>query len=66
MPYIISSECIYCGSCESACPRGAIFPDESQYKINQDQCNECGNCVVVCPEKAIKKVSLEEMAELED
>ena len=65
MPYIITENCIYCGVCESACPRGAIYPDESQYKIDQTQCNECGNCLSVCPEGAIKKVSMEELAELD-
>lgn len=36
--------CVYCGSCESICPRGAISTND-RFRINEMVCNNCGNCL---------------------
>lgn len=53
MAYVISSECISCGSCEGECPTGAIALGSDQYEINPDTCIDCGSCVGACPVDAI-------------
>jgi len=65
MPHIIGSECNYCGACQGVCPRGAIYAGDDSYVIDNDICDDCGQCVEACPVKCIKKVSLEELVELE-
>jgi NAD-dependent dihydropyrimidine dehydrogenase PreA subunit len=53
--YVITDECIACGSCEAECPVEAISEADSGdiYVIDQDICTECGTCVDVCPTEAI-------------
>ncbi|NLF80112.1 MAG: 4Fe-4S binding protein [Clostridia bacterium] len=51
MTYVISDECLACGSCLSECPSGAIVEGDI-YKITDD-CLECGACVDSCPVGAI-------------
>ena len=34
MAYVITDECIACGSCEGECPEGAIFEGEEKYFID--------------------------------
>ncbi len=53
MAYVISDECISCGTCESECPMGAISEGAEHYEINADECTECGTCASVCPSEAI-------------
>ncbi len=53
MAYVISSECIMCGACESECPVGAISEGDGQYVIDADKCIDCGACAEVCPVEAI-------------
>lgn len=53
MAYVISDECISCGSCEATCPAGAISEGASHYEINADSCLECGACADGCPVGAI-------------
>jgi len=53
MPYVITDECIACGSCESECPVEAISEGDDKYVIDPDKCTDCGACVEVCPVEAI-------------
>ena len=53
MAYVISSDCISCGSCEGECPVSAISAGDSQYVIDADTCIDCGACAGACPVSAI-------------
>ena len=53
MAYVISEECILCGSCTSSCPTEAISEGDTQYNIDPDICIDCGACVETCPVDAI-------------
>lgn len=55
MAYVISDLCISCGSCEGACPVGAISQGDAQYEINCSSCVDCGSCEGVCPVGAISQ-----------
>ncbi len=55
MAHVISSDCIMCGSCESACPVNAISAGDTQYVIDPDTCIDCGSCTGVCPVEAISQ-----------
>ena len=51
MAYVISDDCISCGTCEGECPAGAI----SEYEIDADTCMDCGSCAGACPAGAISQ-----------
>lgn len=51
MAYVITDECLACGTCLSECPSGAISEGDI-YLIGED-CVECGACVDSCPVGAI-------------
>lgn len=53
MAFKISDACVSCGSCEGACPVGAISMGDSTFEINPDQCIDCGTCAGQCPTGAI-------------
>jgi ferredoxin len=53
MAYIITDECVACGTCTETCPAEAILEGEEKYSIDQEKCTECGACVEVCPTEAI-------------
>ena len=48
MAYVIGEDCVACGTCQSACPTGAISEGDI-YKIDPDVCISCGSCAEVCP-----------------
>lgn len=52
MAYVINSECVSCGACESECPASAISEGDDKYVINAELCTDCGNCHEVCPNEA--------------
>ena len=55
MAYVISSECISCGTCSGECPVEAISEGASQYEIDAAACTDCGSCAGVCPVDAISQ-----------
>lgn len=52
MAYVISDDCVACGTCIDECPSGAISEGE-KYSIDPDTCVDCGTCADVCPSGAI-------------
>ena len=38
MAYVISDDCISCGTCEGECPAGAISEGDGKYEIDADTC----------------------------
>ena len=53
MTYVISDECVSCGSCEPECPVNAISQGENIYEIDAEKCTDCGACAAVCPVECI-------------
>ena len=43
MAYVISDDCIACGTCIDECPVGAISEGD-KYSINPEMCTDCGTC----------------------
>ena len=52
MAYVISNDCVACGTCIDEGPVEAIS-EGSIYSINPDACTECGSCAAVCPTECI-------------
>ena len=44
MAYVISDECVSCGTCEGECPNEAISQGDEHYVIDADACVDCGTC----------------------
>jgi len=55
MAYVISNNCVSCGTCAAQCPMDAISEGDSQYVIDQDVCAGCGSCAAACPVGAIEE-----------
>ena len=53
MAHKITDACISCGTCEDACPVGAVSEGKDKYVIDAGKCTDCGECAENCPEKAI-------------
>ena len=51
MAFVISDDCVMCGTCAANCPAEAISEGNGKYVINADSCMECGTCTYVCPAK---------------
>lgn len=55
MTYTITSKCISCQRCLSACPTQAIATNGTTFWIERDRCNQCEDthgvpqCWAVCP-----------------
>jgi len=52
MAYVITDDCIACGSCIGECPVEAISEGDI-YVIDPNLCTSCGNCAEACPSEAI-------------
>jgi len=57
--YIVSKECIKCGSCVNICPVNNITMEETGVKFG-DGCQQCMACIQWCPQKAIDKDKIAE------
>ena len=55
MAYVISDDCISCGTCAGECPVGAISEGDGKFEINADECLDCGSCAAACPTGAISQ-----------
>lgn len=53
MAYVITDECVSCGTCAGECPVEAISEGDDTYVIDADTCVDCGTCAGVCPTEAI-------------
>ena len=53
MAYVISDECVACGTCAEECPAEAISEGDGKFVIDADTCLECGTCEAACPTGAI-------------
>jgi len=53
MSYVITDECILCGTCKYECPIEAISNGDEKYTIDSNLCTDCGRCAEICPVEAI-------------
>lgn len=53
--YVITDNCVGCGTCAENCPVEAIAEGDAHYEINQDVCVSCGTCMENCPTEAIEE-----------
>lgn len=53
--FLITDECIGCGTCKSVCPQQTI-EEGTPFHINQEHCLHCGLCMESCPVDAIRKL----------
>ncbi|MCI1722334.1 MAG: 4Fe-4S binding protein [Lachnospiraceae bacterium] len=55
MAYVISDDCVSCGTCAGVCPAEAISEGDSHYEIDPEKCQDCGSCAAACPVGAISE-----------
>ena len=48
-----ANDCILCGHCAAACPRGAVSLDNPA-RIDRRLCDRCGDCVRACPGRGLR------------
>jgi pyruvate formate lyase activating enzyme len=48
-------DCIRCGDCVAACPRGAVNLDHPG-RIDRGRCDRCGDCVRACPGRGLRLI----------
>ena len=53
MAYVISDDCVSCGTSAAECPAEAISEGDGKYVIDADSCLDCGTCEAACPTGAI-------------
>ena len=53
MAFVITDNCVSCGTCAANCPAEAIDMGDDKYVIDQDKCVSCGTCKENCPADAI-------------
>ena len=53
MAFVITDECLSCGSRAAQCPTEAIDMGDLHYVIDAEKCLECGACAAQCPAEAI-------------
>lgn len=58
--FIWKKQCINCGACIVACPKGAISMKEGKCVTDRALCDLCGKCIDVCPQRA-REISGREM-----
>ena len=56
MAYVITDECVACGTCAEVCPAEAISEGDGKYVIDADACLDCGTCEGECPTGAINNM----------
>ena len=44
MAYVISDDCVSCGTCAAECPAEAISEGAEHFEIDADACLDCGTC----------------------
>lgn len=63
--YWMPDNCMFCLSCQEACPEQAIYFDEQGMNIDDKLCAFCLTCADVCPSNAIevkgKKIDIDEL-----
>ena len=53
MAYVITDDCVMCGTCAGECPSEAISEGDGKYVIDSNACVDCGTCADACPTGAI-------------
>ena len=57
MAYVITDECVSCGTCAGECPSEAISEGADHFEINADACVDCGTCADVCRQRLFSQVN---------